>query len=56
MYKGYQFKLFSNSWGINSGFQKLADELHNLIPAAGKCEFSQSKNARRDGRTCGWRY
>ena len=44
MYKGYQFQLFSNSWGINSGFQKLADELHNLIPAAGKCEFSQSKN------------
>ena len=48
MYKGYQFKLFSNSWGINSGFQKLADELHNLIPAAGKCEFSQSKNKHLD--------
>ena len=39
-----QLRLFSNSWGVNSGFARLRDELNNLIPAAGKCEFSQSKN------------
>ena len=48
MYKGYQFELFSNDWGINSGFKRLADELHGLLPLQGKCEFSQSKNKHLD--------
>ena len=39
-----QLELFTNSWGVNSGFERLRDELNKLIPAAGKCEFSQSKN------------
>ena len=39
-----QLELFTNSWGVNSGFERLRDELNNLIPASGKCEFSQSKN------------
>jgi len=44
MYKGYQEKLFTSSWGINSGFKRLADELHNLIPLQGRCENPMSKN------------
>ena len=39
-----QQELFTNSWGVHSGFERLRDELNKLIPAAGKCEFSQSKN------------
>ena len=39
-----QLELFTNNWGVNSGFERLRDELNKLIPAAGKCEFSQSKN------------
>ena len=44
MYKGYQFQLFSNDWGINSGFKGLADKLHELLPLQGKVQFSRSKN------------
>ena len=33
-----QHELFTNSWGVHSGFEKIRDELNNLIPAAGKCE------------------
>ncbi len=39
-----QLELFTNNWGVNSGFENLRDKLNELIPAAGKCEFSQSKN------------
>jgi len=39
-----QLELFTNSWGVNSGFERLRDELNNLIPAAGKCESPMSKN------------
>ena len=39
-----QLELFTNNWGVNSGFESLRDKLNELIPAAGKCEFSQSKN------------
>ena len=48
MYKGYQFELFTNDWGINSGFKKLADELNGLLPLQGKVEYSQSKNKHLD--------
>ena len=39
-----QLELFTNNWGVNSGFARLRDELNNLIPAAGKCESPMSKN------------
>ena len=39
-----QLELFTNSWGVNSGFERLRDELNKLIPAAGKCENPRSKN------------
>ena len=39
-----QQELFTNSWGVNSGCERLRDELNKLIPAAGKCENSRSKN------------
>ena len=32
MYKGYQEKLFSNSWGVNSGFTHIVDLLNELLP------------------------
>ena len=44
MYKGYQEKLFTSSWGVNSGFKKLADELHGLLPLQGRCEKPMSSN------------
>ena len=43
-----QQELFTNSWGVHSGFERLRDELNNLIPAAGKCENSRSKNKALD--------
>ena len=39
-----QQELFTNSWGVHSGFERLRDELNNLIPASGKCENPRSKN------------
>ena len=39
-----QLKLFSNSWGLNSGYENLANQLTELLPMQGKCEFSKSKN------------
>ena len=39
-----QQELFTNSWGVHSGFERLRDELNKLIPASGKCENSRSKN------------
>ena len=39
-----QLELFTNSWGVNSGFERLRDELNNLIPAAGKVANPMSKN------------
>ena len=34
-----QLKLFSNEWGLNEGFKPLADQLNELLPMEGKCEF-----------------
>ncbi len=48
MYAGYQEELFSNSWGVNSGFKHLADKLDELIPFEGRCEFPNSKNKALD--------
>ena len=39
-----QLELFTNDWGVNSGFKDLADKLHELIPFEGRCEFPMSKN------------
>ena len=39
-----QLELFTNNWGVNSGFSRLRDELNNLIPAAGKVANPMSKN------------
>ena len=39
-----QLELFTNNWGVNSGFSRLRDELNNLIPASGRCENPMSKN------------
>ena len=39
-----QLELFTNDWGVNSGFKHLADKLDELIPFEGRCEFPMSKN------------
>ena len=39
-----QLELFTNNWGVNSGFESLRDKLNNLIPAAGKVANPMSKN------------
>ncbi len=44
MYKGYQEKLFTTNWGVNSGFQHLADKLNELLPFEGRCEKPLSDN------------
>ena len=43
-----QLELFTNSWGVNSGFEGLRDKLNELIPLEGKCELSRSKNKHLD--------
>ena len=44
MYKGYQYELFSTSWGIHEGFKTAVDKLNELLPFEGKCEFPKTKN------------
>ena len=39
-----QLELFTNDWGINSGFKNLADQLNELLPLQGRVQFSRSKN------------
>ena len=39
-----QLELFTNNWGVNSGFESLRDKLNELIPAAGKVANPLSKN------------
>jgi len=39
-----QLELFTNNWGINSGFKNLADQLNDLLPFQGKVQFARSKN------------
>ena len=39
-----QLELFSNNWGLNSGFKKLSDKLNELLPAQGRCSNPNSKN------------
>ena len=57
MYKGYQEKLFTTNWGVNSGFQHLADKLNELLPFEGRCEkpLSDNKNLEkfRRAQNCG---
>ena len=48
MYTGYQEKLFSNSWGVNSGFKHLVDHLSDMLPAMGVCENARSTNKHLD--------
>ena len=42
MYFGYQENLFKSSWATNEGFEKLRDELNDLLPAQGRVEGSRS--------------
>ncbi len=42
MYFGYQENLFKSSWATNIGFEKLRDELNDLLPAQGRCEGARS--------------
>ena len=44
MYKGYQEKLFTTSWGVNEGFKHLADKLNELLPFEGRCTKPLSDN------------
>jgi len=39
-----QQELFTNSWGLNSGFEKLNEALSELVPLQGKCDSPRSKN------------
>lgn len=39
-----QKELFTNSWGVNSGFKTLVDELNALLPMSGRCEKPLSTN------------
>ena len=39
-----QDELFTNSWGVNSGFKHLQEKLDELIPFEGRCENPMSKN------------
>ena len=48
MYKGYQEKLFSNSWGVNSGFTHIVDQLNELLPMEGMCANPRSTNKHLD--------
>lgn len=48
MYQGYQAKLFTNEWGVNSGFKHLVDQLSMMLPAQGACENARSTNKHLD--------
>ena len=48
MYKGYQEELFKNPWGCNQGFSHLNNNLNDLLPFEGRCEFPNSKNKALD--------
>jgi len=39
-----QLELFTNSWGINSGFQNIVDQLNDRLPFEGRVEKSRSSN------------
>ena len=48
MYKGYQEEMFKNPWGVNQGFSHLNNNLNDLLPLEGRCEFPNSKNKALD--------
>tara|TARA_B100001939_G_C16683606_1_gene505492 strand:+ start:96 stop:473 length:378 start_codon:yes stop_codon:yes gene_type:complete len=39
-----QLELFSNSWGVNSGFKNIVDQLNEKLPMQGRCANPNSKN------------
>ena len=39
-----QLELFSNSWGVNSGFKNIIDQLNDKLPMQGRCANPNSKN------------
>ena len=43
-----QEEMFTNSWGVNSGFKHLQEKLDELLPMMGRCEFPNSKNKHLD--------
>ena len=48
MCEGRQEKLFTNPWGVNSGFEGLRAKLNELIPLEGACENPRSTNKHLD--------
>ena len=43
-----KLELFKNSWGVNSVFARLRDQLNDLIPAGGRCDNYKSTNKNLD--------
>lgn len=43
-----QQKLFSNEWGLNSGFAEVVEKLNELLPMEGACENPRTKNKHLD--------
>ena len=39
-----QGELFTNSWGVNSGFKHLQEKLDELVPFQGMCKNPRTKN------------
>ena len=39
-----QLELFTVSWGVNSGYKGLVDQLNDLLPLEGRCEKPLSDN------------
>ena len=39
-----QDELFTNPWGVNSGFKHLQEKLDELVPFQGMCENPRTKN------------
>jgi len=43
-----QLELFKSEWGVNPGFEYLANQLNEMIPMQGKCENSRTANKHLD--------
>ena len=43
-----QLELFKSEWGVNPGFEYLANKLNEMIPMQGKCENSRTTNKHLD--------
>jgi len=43
-----QGKLFTNEWGVNSGFEGVREKLNDLIPLDGPCKNPRTTNKHLD--------